>query len=561
MLSADGRYVLVYNGELYNFRELRAELPAYPFRSRTDSEVVLAAMVHWGIDALQRFNGMYAFALYDTLEQRLLLVRDRLGIKPLYYRRDGDRLLFASELRAIAASRLGAPTLSHAGIHDYLRYQTVHAPSTVLEGVHLLPAGHIMVSERTGVGNPAPYWSAAEVGLKCPVPMRTRSEWKKNVHDTLLGAVQKQLVSDVPFGAFLSGGIDSRTLVALMSQCGQQVNTFTVTFAEQDYDEARYAHLVANKFGTRHTEIHLHPDDFLHALPEALADMDHPSGDGPNTWVVARATKQAGIDMALSGLGGDELFAGYPIFTRSARLERLRLLCLLPRGVRLQIGRLVRKMRPGMAGAKMADILSLPVLTARSAYPLNRQMFLDAQLRELLADEPLPNQVERWMQGLQVSPGFTQLPLLSQISLAEIETYLQHILLRDTDQMAMAHALEVRVPFLDHELVELVMQIPDTEKYPHTPKQLLVESLGDLLPPEITHRPKMGFVLPYELWMRRELRDFCTENLHYLGEMPMFRPGSVQKRMQRFLAGDPATSASRLWALTVLGFWMRKISA
>jgi len=561
MLSADGRYVLVYNGELYNFRELRTELADYPFRSRTDSEVVLAALAHWGLEALQRFNGMYAFALYDTRAQRLLLVRDRLGIKPLYYRHDGSRLLFASELRAIVASGLYTPALSCASVHDYLRYQTVHAPSTILEDVYLLPAGHYIVSDRAGFGHPAPYWSAAEAGLKCPVPIRSRTQWKKNIHDTLLGAVQKQLVSDVPFGAFLSGGIDSSALVALMSQCGQQVQTFTVTFDEQDYDEAKYAQMVAHKFGTEHHEIHLHPDDFLHALPQALADMDHPSGDGPNTWVVARATKQAGVDMALSGLGGDELFAGYPIFTRSARLERLYVLRLLPRGLRLQIGRLVRKLRPDMAGVKMADILSLPNLTAHSAYPLNRQMFLDAQLRELLNDEPLPNQVERWMQGLQASPGFAQLPLLSQISLAEIETYLQHILLRDTDQMAMAHALEVRVPFLDHELVELVMQIPDAEKYPHTPKQLLVECLGDLLPPEIIHRPKMGFVLPYELWMRRELRVFCTENLQHLGEMPMFRPGSVQKRMQRFLAGDPATSASRLWALTVLGFWMRKISA
>ncbi|MFZ4473902.1 MAG: asparagine synthase (glutamine-hydrolyzing) [Saprospiraceae bacterium] len=559
MLSADGRYVLVYNGELYNFRELRAELADYPFRSHTDSEVILAAYARWGLQALQRFNGMYAFALYDCHRGVLMLVRDRLGIKPLYYHLDGDRLLFASEVRALAASNRPPLRLSPAGVHDYLRYQTVHAPDSILEGVSMLPAGaYLEYALGKAVPKPVTYWIPEEDAFRAPTPTRTRTQWQTAVRDTLQGAVEKQLVADVPFGAFLSGGIDSSALVALMAQCGQSVKTFTVSFAEQAYDEARYAQLVADKFKTDHTEIRLHPDDFLHALPKALASMDHPSGDGPNTWVVARATKQAGITMALSGLGGDELFAGYPIFTRSVRLQRLRGLNALPRALRVGMGDLLMRVRPGVAAAKMAKVLSLDEVSPLTAYPLNRQVFLDAQLRELLRDEPLPNRVAAMTAAWAASPDFRRMPLLSQISVAEMSTYMQNVLLRDTDQMAMAHALEVRVPFLDHELVELALQIPDSEKYPHTPKQLLVESLGDLLPAEIVNRPKMGFILPYDVWMRRELRDFCSENLEFLGELPLFRPGSVAQRWQLFLEGDPTTSWSRLWSLTVLGYWVRK---
>lgn len=552
MQSDDGRYVIIFNGEIYNYRQLRAELPSYPYRSQTDTEVLLAAYAAWGSECLQRLNGMFAFAIWDRAEATLFVARDRLGIKPLYYYQDEHRLVFSSEVRGLLASGVVPRQLDEASLIDYLRYQTVHGPKTILEGVKLLPAGHFL-QVVTAQATIAPYWTARPKAEFLNAE-RSSAEWQREIKLHLLRAVERRLVADVPFGAFLSGGIDSSAIVALMSQVATEpVNTFCVTFAEAAFSEARYARQVAEKFGTRHHEIPLRPENFLDTLPAALNAMDHPSGDGPNTYIVSQATRAAGITMALSGLGGDELFAGYPIFRQSYRLAQWSTLNILPQPLRRLAGQVVATARPTVAGRKTAEVLALSEVHPLEAYPLARQVLLDDQIRHLTDRDKLPaNSVQVLARQLRE----VDWPVLSQISVAEIISYMQHVLLRDTDQMSMAHALEVRVPFLDHELVELVLAIPDSIKYPHTPKQLLVAAMGDLLPAEIVNRPKMGFTLPFSDWMRGELWSFCDQHLRRLAGRSRFNESYLLKLWSDFLAGHPGISWSRLWTLVVLEHWL-----
>lgn len=554
-VSADGRYALAFNGEIYNYRELRKQLD-WDWRTGSDTEVLLAAFARWGPDCLHRLHGMFAFAVHDAASDELFIARDRMGIKPLYWYRDDRHVLFASELRALLATGLVPRRLDSEALVDHLRYQTVHAPATMVQDVRMLEAGHWLRINDQEVGSGR--WYDLVTAVDRSVEHLPIEQVQKEVRDRLSRAVEKRLVSDVPFGAFLSGGIDSSAVVGLMAQASAQpVHTFSVVFNEEAFNEEKYARIVAKKFRTEHTAIRLQPADMLRQLPDALAAMDHPSADGPNTYVVSKVTKEAGITMALSGLGGDEVFAGYPVFTRTLALWKKRWVTQFPRGLRSLAASAIALARPGITSEKLGALLRLASFSVDDTFPVSRLTRTDSELFRLLKREAMPaNRVAKVMQALIRDDGGHALPLLSQVSLGELSTYLQSVLLRDTDQMSMAHALEVRVPFLDHELVEFVLGVSDAQKYPHTPKQLLVDSLGDLLPTEIVHRPKMGFTLPWELWMRNELRGFCEARIAYLERRPEFRKGAVADLWRRFLAGDQRVNWSRLWSLVVLGDWL-----
>lgn len=555
-VSSDGRYTIAFNGEIYNYRELRAQLGGSAWRTQSDTEVLVEAFARWGEACLSRLHGMFAFAVHDAASDELFLARDRMGIKPLYWYRDDHRLLFASELRALLASGLVPRALRRDSLIDHLRYQTVHEPHTIIEGVRMLQAGHCMrVSDQHAEER---RWydlvrSARREAEGLPV-----QQVRREVRERLGRAVEKRLVSDVPFGAFLSGGIDSSAVVGLMAQASSQpVHTFSVVFDEEAFSEERYARIVADRFRTEHTAIRLKPADMLRLLPDALAAMDHPSADGPNTYVVSKVTKEAGITMALSGLGGDEVFAGYPVFARTLSLWSKRWITQFPMGMRSLAGQVLAAAKPSVASDKLAAALRLPSFSVDDTYPISRLTFSDRELRKLTTRPALPpNRAHEVLTGLIRADGGHDLPFLSQVSLGELSTYLRNVLLRDADQMSMAHALEVRVPFLDHELVEFVLGVSDAVKYPHSPKRLLVESLGDLLPAEIVNRPKMGFTLPWEAWMRGELKDFCEERLRKLDARPELRQGAVLALWQRFLQGDRRMNWSRLWSLVVLGDWL-----
>lgn len=549
----NGRYVIVYNGELYNFRELKSELAGMPFSTSTDTEVILAAYVRWGTSCVDHFNGMFAFALWDTQKEELFIARDRLGIKPLYYWFQNDTLVFASEVRALLASGLVPAQLNTAALGDYLRYQTVHAPATLLRDVHMLLPGHFIAANAQGLTEKE-WWSPVTAATVA----NTTDDYAaacKNVRGLLRAAVERRLVADVPFGAFLSGGIDSSAIVGLMSEVAtSKVKTFSVTFDESEFSEARYAQQVAEKFHTEHHELKLTPDDFLRDLPGALAAMDHPSGDGPNTFIVSKATKQAGITMALSGLGGDELFAGYAIFKRAFELREKAWMNKVPRPLRELTGMAMKTLKPGVASAKKAEVLGLDTISFEAAYPFNRQVLSEAQV------EALAGKTTYAHKAFELNGSIPENHLLSKVSLLEIRTYMQNVLLRDTDQMSMAHALEVRVPFLDYQLVEYVLSLPDELKFPHTPKKLLTDALGDLIPHDIIHRPKMGFTLPWKHWMKKELHSFCEARLDVMGQSGVLNHVAVQQLWKNFLHDDPYVSWSRVWPLVVLGDWMQRNS-
>ncbi|MFZ8836030.1 MAG: asparagine synthase (glutamine-hydrolyzing) [Flavobacteriales bacterium] len=553
--------VLIFNGEVYNYRELKEQLSgSYVFKTDSDTEVVLAALQQWGRSALQEFNGMFAFAYWNHANREVLIARDRIGIKPVYYTHARGAVLFSSEIRSLLASGWVKRNMSPEALADYLRYQTVHAPLTMVQDVFLLEPGHWLRlhGEETEKGC---WWDVASLSVDEIGSNISRAEHLKMIREKLERSVDLRLRSDVPLGAFLSGGIDSSAIVGLMSAATEQrISTFSVTFNEGDYDESPYSRLIAQKFDTDHHEIRLTPEAFLKEIPSALDALDHPSGDGPNTYVVSQATKNAGITVALSGLGGDELFAGYPVFKRTSELWERRWLGSWPRGMRKLIGSLYTLRNQDANARKKAEILAGNYFDVQHTYPLSRQVFLEGDIRKLSPNSSsYPNAVFQWLNATldQNSPG-SKLPRLSKVSLAEMWTYMGHTLLRDTDQMSMAHALEVRVPFLDHNVVLAAMRVSDEEKWPHTPKQLLTEALPDLLPDEVIHRPKMGFTLPWEMWMRNELKALCESGLGHLKGSSLMESDEIDRIWNAFLARDRRWSYSRIWPLVVLGYWMER---
>ncbi|MBK9536932.1 MAG: asparagine synthase (glutamine-hydrolyzing) [Flavobacteriales bacterium] len=560
--STDGRYTIIFNGEIYNYRELRSVLEnterPYRFRTGSDTEVLLAAYAEWGTKCLDRLQGMFAFAIWDNTTSDLFIARDRMGIKPLYYYNANGHFIFASEIRSVLASGLVPRKLDRNALVDHLRYQTVQAPSTIIAGVRMLQAGHWMLISSKGIQQERWYDLVASTSKEA-AHMAPEAVYKE-VKQRLSVAIERRLVADVPFGAFLSGGIDSSAIVGLMAQASSTpVHTFSVVFDEEEFSEERFARIVADRFNTKHTAIRLLPTEMLRMLPDALAAMDHPSADGPNTYVVSKVTKEAGVSMALSGTGGDEVFAGYPVFKRSLAMYEKRYLMALPKILRKGAASMMMQLKPGITSKKFGELLRADSFSVQDTYPVSRLTFSDQDLSRLLVIAELPkSSVARYMDEVIHRDGGAGLPLLSQVSLGEIGTYLQHVLLRDTDQMSMAHALEVRVPFLDHELIEFALGVPDELKYPHTPKQLLTKALADLLPDEVVNRPKMGFVMPWEVWMRNDLRAFCTERLEKLGQRSMFRKGAVLELWDQFLANDPRVNWSRLWSLVVLQDWLQR---
>jgi asparagine synthase (glutamine-hydrolysing) len=500
---------------------------------------------------------MFAFALWDKAEGHLFIARDRLGVKPLYYSETSNGVVFASELRAILSTNWVNRKINPSSLTDYLRYQTVHAPNTIIEGVNMLMPGHRMLITSKGV-HIERWWDLSDSRVRLD-GNDSKESIHKHVRELLTSSVELRMRADVPFGAFLSGGIDSSIIVGLMSRISTHpVNTFSITFKEEAFDESPYSELIAKRFNTRHTAIELSADHFLQMIPEALHAMDHPSGDGPNTYVVSKATREAGVKMALSGLGGDEVFAGYDVFRRMKALEKRQWLNSTPSALRKNLGLLLRSIKPGAATEKIAAALAQERVDLAHFYPLTRQVLYDDEVDRLVrAGAHYDNGVQLLAQAV----SGTRMPTLSKVSVLEISTYMQNVLLRDADQMSMAHALEIRVPFLDHRLIEFVLGIPDKFKFPHTPKELLTSSVGDLIPREIIDRTKMGFTFPWALWMRNELKSFCEVHLQALQQVESIQYKEVMSLWNRFLSGDKRITWSRIWPLVVLGHWVKQHDA
>lgn len=553
-VDASGYLRVAFNGELYNFREVKATFPGHSFRTNSDTEVLAEAYARAGINCIKQFKGMFAFAIWDEAEKELCIARDRMGVKPLYYYQGTDFFLFASEIRGIIASGLIKPKLNQEALKDYFSFQSVSSPLSIIEGIQQLEAGHYIRIKNNEVEIKS-YWDITSV--KKDDDFTSREQVTQKIKKLLLQSVEGRMISDVPFGAFLSGGIDSSAIVGLMAAVSTNpVNTFNVSFAEKSFDESVFAELIAKKFNTRHQRIVLHPTVMLDELENAFNAMDSPSGDGINTYVVSKAVKQTGLTVALSGIGGDELFAGYPFFKKFTQLNRFGLLWNNSGRIRKLVSSAAALATPRSSG-KMQQLLNTGSTNIEDVYPVFRKIFTTKQLKGITnLSNGMVTELEKkfFMQASKMH----QYPLLSQVSIAELIGYTQQTLLKDTDQMSMAVSLEVREPFFDHELVEFVLNIPDRIKYPTYPKQLLVEALGNMLPSEIVHRKKQGFTFPWTLWMKNELRSFCEARINAISERDFMNPKAVKQLWNSFLKNDLNVRWMEIWLLVVLEYWLSK---
>ncbi|MGZ3943372.1 MAG: asparagine synthase (glutamine-hydrolyzing) [Mucilaginibacter sp.] len=551
-IDPTGRYVIVFNGEIYNFPEIKAQLPDYNFISTSDTEVILASYIRWGVKCLGQLNGMFAFGIWDNLEKTLFVCRDRLGVKPLYYYHQHDFFAFASEIRALLSAGLIKKEISDASLEDYLLNQAITAPYTLFKNVYQLMPGQYGVFQN-GEFSVHDFW---RIETKIDFPGIDDSEQvKKQIRRLLTESVERRMISDVEIGAFLSGGIDSSIIVALMAQAtSNPVNTFSIVFDEKEFDESRFSNIIAKKYNTKHYPITLKPKDFLDELPAALAAMDTPSGDGINSFVVSKVTRQAGFTVALSGIGGDELFAGYPHFMLFHKLKTNRLLRSSPYFLRKLTSEVSNLLWRGIKGNRFAAMVGSENFNIEHQYPLLKQVFSPKAAGKILTKSGYFNPLKKIM--LDKSEDIERLPVLSQYSIAEFLGYTQNVLLKDMDQMSMANSLEVREPFFDYKLVEYVLQVPDNIKYPVYSKSLLVESFTDFVPPEIIHRPKMGFVFPWDKWLRHELKSFAESHLALLGQRKQFSAPEIDKLWNMFQKNIGGVKWIHIWQLVVLSVYL-----
>lgn len=547
MDSDDGNLSMVFNGEIYNYKALRREFHQYPFKTETDSETILAAYKKYEMDCVKKMDGMFAFAIYDIPAQTLFLARDRAGKKPLYYYHHNNVFIFSSEIRAILKTAATRFSLNKDVVPQYLMYQTVYSPDTIVKQIKQLPAGSYAVF-KDGQLTIKKYWEIEDTQKKYSLagPYETVI---KQTRELLFKAVEKRLMSDVPLGAFLSGGIDSSAIVGIMSKFTKDnINTFNINFSEAEFSEEKYANLIAEKYKTNHHNIRLKQDDFLSDLQSALVHMDHPSADGPNTFVVSKHTRAQGIKVALSGVGGDELFGGYPLFGHLLKIKKFRKLEKLPVFARKSMFNMIKNRFGQGEQKKLEEIFSMQDWSLSNLYPIFRQSLSLAEVSAIAggtaanaAHFPASIEDNKW---------------LSNISIAEITTYLQNVLLRDADQMSMAHALEVRAPFMDKYLMEYILSLPDEFKPLSTPKKLLTDALSDIIPEEIWNRPKMGFTLPWKHWINNELKAFCVYNLDYLMDLKILNMNYVESLAHSLENGPENSNWYNVWNAVVLSHYI-----
>jgi asparagine synthase (glutamine-hydrolysing) len=560
--NEDRTAAVVFNGEIYNFQELRAQLVrcGHRFATASDTEVIVHAWEEYGDAFVARLRGMFAIALWDLRRRRLLLARDRVGKKPLYYVHDPDRILFASELKAVMCDPSVKRALCLEAVDDYLSFGAVPAPRTIYQGVQQVPPAHYLVWE-DGRVRLTEYWDLSYR----PDPERSEREWLDRFSETFEEAVRLRLISDVPLGAFLSGGVDSTAVVAAMArQSSRPVATTTVTFRDRAFNEAPHATAVAQALGTDHQEVVVDPRA-VDVLPTIVWHLDEPFADSSAipTYYVAKAARQR-VTVALSGDGGDEIFAGYE-WRYGLNLIEARLRRRLPRSFRRGIlgplasvwpkaDRLPRHLR-------WKFLLRNLSLDPETAYFHDMSLFTPADKQSLLSQDfrrSLGGHDPAWAFGRHFD-RVRDLDHLSRILYVDLKTWLPNDILVKMDRMAMANSLEVRSPLLDHHVIELAATMPSGMKYHNGVSKYPLKRYAErYVPPATIHRPKMGFSIPLAAWLRGDLRPMAEDLL--LSERALgrgfFRPEAVREMWTWHQAGR-RNQARHLWALMMLELWHR----
>ncbi len=546
---------IVFNGEVYNFQELKQDLAKnYPFKSNSDTEVVLADYQQNGLRCLDRFRGMYAFCICDVDKQTLFFARDRIGKKPLYYFKNNDFFIFSSEIRSILASKLVNFSINPVGTLNYLSFGRSELPKAIISGIKELKPAHFMEISPNG-DKEFEYWNPFNNELL----LSKGVDLNEAIKERLVESVKYRLVSDVPVGSFLSGGIDSSSILSIASQISKnKIKTISMGFADKEYDESPFAEMVAQRCKTDHLPYPLTELNLLEALPSAIEAMDQPTIDGINTYLISRCASQSGLKVALSGIGGDELFAGYESFLAVPKIKKIeKIFSTFPLPCINAFGKLfdLSVLRSDKS-TKLSHLIRGKYV---NAYYLVRALFCQEQIGALIKDknifssflEDLANEAEGAEKRLA---GRSE---IDQISYLELTHYMTNMLLRDTDFMGMAHGLEIRAPLLDHKLVELMFQVPSELKIqPSRQKPLLLDALPKKLPDEAVFRKKMGFTIPMQLWMKTKLRNEVETTL--LTSIPQLEDfideKSVKEVWNDFLTDK--ISWSRPWALYVLKKWV-----
>jgi asparagine synthase (glutamine-hydrolysing) len=554
MYDSDTGNWLVFNGEIYNYLDLKDELikTGQRFKTKTDTEVILKAFAVWGVDCASRFRGIFAIALWSKREQQLILIRDQLGVKPLYYWNDDATFVFASEIRCLLSSGLVPRKLDYYGLNTYLSFGSLQEPYTLIKGVQSVDAGYIMIWDGKSIKRKC-YW---EIPASPDVPLTSVDNLFELIAEKIYEAIKIQLIADVPIGVFLSGGIDSSAIAGIMSKVSSsKVKSFSLVYKEEKYDERSYSRLVANRIRSDHTELILRGEDVRSALPKALASIDLPSVDGLNTYFISKLTRAAGLTVALSGVGGDELFGGYNGYSKALLAEKTgNYLNGIPMVFRNLISFLLYRFAINETMRKSADLFSSKL----HPYFITRQLFGNRQISDLLIPE-INNQIDGWVpkEYATMTEKTKILDPVNRSSYFEITSYMKNTLLRDTDQMSMAHALEIRVPLLDHKLVECLFSLSGTLKLQKgIPKPLLTIPLKKIIPDECIYRPKMGFELPFSIWFKESLQKdiekiFIQDNNT---QKTIFKNKTLNKNWEKYETGH--LSWSRIWCIFVLSKWI-----
>lgn len=575
MHSASGRFIIVYNGEVYNFPELRRNLceAGVEFRGSSDTEVILEAIEAWGLSrALDRFIGMFAFALWDCKSRELHLVRDRLGIKPLFWAQAGSLFLFGSELKALLACDSWSPEIDRNALSAYVRWNYVPSPHCIFQGAAKLAPGTRLVVRPGEAPRIIRYWELREFPSQLE-SLVSASEAEEALENLLLDAVGMRMVADVPLGAFLSGGVDSSLVAALMqAQSSGPVQTFSIGFNQRDYNEAEYAKAVAEHLGTDHTELYVGPEEAMAVIPELPTMYDEPFADSSQipTHLVSRLARQQ-VTVALSGDGGDELFAGYTRY-HWAEMVRRRLLWL-PRSIRFGLATLI----DAPPRVFWQSIVKLLPPNRRPIRVGERAKKLAGFLREPDADSIYRSQHSQWPDPEQLVPGareprgapfdsalLLEIPnFIRRMQYLDTVTYLPDDILTKVDRASMAVSLEARVPLLDHRVVEMAWSLPQEMKVRRgTDKWLLRKILYRYVPRGIVDRPKKGFGLPYAPWLRGPLRDWAEPLLDHgrLENAGYLNADVVRRAWNRFQDGGNVDS-EQIWGVLMFEAWRDSLSA
>lgn len=562
MTTEDGRFTILFNGEIYNYKELSNISPFNKeggLTTNTDTEVLLKLFAHEGESCLNRLRGMFAFVIWDEHEKTLFAARDRFGIKPFYYLHNENEFIFSSEIKAIKKYKDGMLNLDYKGIDSFLRWGSVAPPHTIYKKVKVLPPGcklkintALPVLETMKL-DAEKWWhfkDLFEAGSTGIHKKKYDNDAKEKIHNAVIDSVKAHMVADVEVGAFLSGGTDSTSIVSLMKQCGhEKIKTISIIFPGNKVDESKYSLLAAKKYNTDHFEYRLQEDEVINEIDNIFDAMDQPTVDGINSYFVSKAAHKFGLKVVLSGLGGDEIFGGYPAFKH---IPRIALLKKIPFN-KVMMKTLVPVLQKTIP-AKAIEYLQNPDSTD-SAYRLFRGLFTDDELKDFgwnpVADmDDLPgSSIDKLLPPFGVKLHGIKYTPLQYVSYLESMYYMSNQLLRDSDIFSMAHSLELRVPFVDDRLYSVVLNYIDEGYDADKIKKMLVNTVGDL-PDELIKRKKMGFTFPFDDWMKKgKLGKIIKERL--LDEnYNDFNRQSVTNLFKKYEMGK--IHWSRVWALYVL---------